>query len=307
VKGVTVGAVVLGLAAAPACRKTSEAPRDRVSAVAAKPAATPNPSIDLSYVCPMDRDIRSNGPGKCPRCGMALVAGIPDQTEYHVDVAVSPRPPRPNEPVHVTFAVTDPWKDRPVDKFTVVHEKLFHAFFISRDLQFFAHDHPVWRDGAFHHDIAFPKPGMYRVLGDFYPEAAAPQLVSETIYVAGEDTAPPPALTRDYSTKDAQNLRVEFSTSPEQPTAGLTTQMRVTLTPGDGLQKYLGAWGHMLAASDDLIDMIHTHPYIADGSPQMQFTLAFPRPRVYRVWIQFQRNGVVNTAHFDVPVGQHQS
>jgi hypothetical protein len=32
------------------------------------------------------------------------------------------------------------------------------------------------------------------------------------------------------------------------------------MTPGDGLEKYLGAWGHMLAASDDLIDMTHTHP-----------------------------------------------
>ena len=68
----------------------------------------------------------------------------------------------------------------------------------------------------------------------------------------------------------------------------------------------MGAWGHMLAVSDDLIDMIHTHPYIADGSPQMQFSLTFPRPRVYRVWVQFQRNGVVNTAHFDVPVLGHQ-
>jgi hypothetical protein len=78
--------------------------------------------------------------------------------------------------------------------------------------------------------------------------------------------------------------------------------MRFGVTPGDGLQKYLGAWGHMLAASDDLIDMIHTHPFIADGRPQMQFSLVFPRPRVYRVWVQFQRNGVVNTAHFDVAV-----
>ena len=254
----------------------------------------------------MDREVRSKDPGKCPRCGMALVAGVPDQTEYHVDVTVTPRPARPNETVHLTFTVFDPWKHRPVDKFNVVHEKLFHTFIVSRDLQFFVHDHPVWRDGAFHYDIAFPRPGMYRVLGDFYPEAAAPQLVAETIFVAG-DEPPPAALTRDYAAKDAANLRVEFSTSPAEPIAGLTTQIRVSLAPGDGLQQYLGAWGHMLTASDDLIDMIHTHPYIADGSPQMQFSLTFPRPRVYRVWVQFQRNGVVNTAHFDVPVGPHQS
>ena len=159
----------------------------------------------------------------------------------------------------------DPWKDHRVEKFSVVHEKLFHAFIVSRDLQFFVHDHPTWENGAFHYDIAFPKPGMYRVLGDFYPEAAAPQLITETIFVAGADTPAAP-LSRDYSTKDAENLKVEFSTSPPEPVAGVTTQMRLSVDPGDGLEKYLGAWGHMLAASDDLIDMIHTHPFIADGS-----------------------------------------
>jgi Heavy metal binding domain len=303
----TLGGLLLALGAAGACTRAAEVPPPAADAATRRTTKTPtpNPSVDLAYVCPMDREIRSSGPGKCLRCGMALVAGVPDQTEYHVDLSVTPRPARPNETVHLTFAVFDPWKDRPVDKFTVVHEKLFHTFIVSRDLQFFVHDHPVWRDGAFHFDIAFPKPGMYRVLGDFYPEAAAPQLVSETVFVAGDE--PPPApLTRDYSAKDAANLKVEFSTSPENPVAGLTTQIRVHLAPGEGLQQYVGAWGHMLAVSDDLIDMIHTHPYIADGSPQMQFSLTFPRPRVYRVWVQFQRNGVVNTAHFDVPVGAHQ-
>ena len=58
----------------------------------------------------------------------------------------------------------------------------------------------------------------------------------------------------------------------------------------------------MLAASDDLIDMMHQHPFIADGGPQVEFRVVFPRPRTYRMWVQFQRNGVVNTVHFDVPV-----
>jgi len=82
----------------------------------------------------------------------------------------------------------------------------------------------------------------------------------------------------------------------------VTAQMRFTLSPGDGLEKYLGAWAHMLVASEDLIDMMHTHPFLADGSPEMQFNLIFPRPGTYRVWAQFQRSGVVNTVHFDVPV-----
>ena len=41
---------------------------------------------------------------------------------------------------------------------------------------------------------------------------------------------------------------------------------------------------------------------LADGSPNIQFNVIFPRAHTYRVWVQFQRLGVVNTAYFDVPV-----
>jgi hypothetical protein len=292
--------VLIMLAAVMACGRADQK-TDPSSTTTQKQAATAPKTADLAYVCPMDRDIRSSAPGKCSRCGMALVAGIPDQTEYHLDLTVTPKPIKPGERVRLTFEVFDPWKDHRVEKFSVVHEKLFHAFIISRDMQFFVHDHPTWENGAFHYDIAFPKPGMYRILGDFYPEGAAPQLITDTLFVSGGDT-PAAQLSRDYSIKDAENLKVELSTNPPDPVAGVFTQMRLSVNPGDGLEKYLGAWGHMLAASDDLIDLTHTHPYIADGSAEMQFSLVFPRPRVYRVWVQFQRHGVVNTAHFDVPV-----
>ena len=54
----------------------------------------------------------------------------------------------------------------------------------------------------------------------------------------------------------------------------------------------------MLAASDDRIDLIHDHPFIADGGRQLQFNIIFPRARTYKIWVQFQRKGVVNTAAF---------
>jgi len=60
----------------------------------------------------------------------------------------------------------------------------------------------------------------------------------------------------------------------------------------------------MLAASSDLVDMIHAHPFLADGGPQIQFNMIFPRAGVYRLWVQFQRKGVVGTAVFTVPVSE---
>jgi len=268
----------------------------------ARSAAVPDPAKDLVYVCPMDPDVRSHNPGVCRRCGMALVAGVPDPVEFHLDVSVSPSSPEPNRPATVQFFVRDPWKDRPVSGFNLVHEKLFHTFVVSQDLQFFEHGHPAFvAEGVFQYPITFPKAGMFRVLGDFYPVGATPQLTTETVFVRGVPPAPV-QLGRDYSPKTGANMQVSLSTIPEQPIAGNRTQMRFTLHPDHGLQKYLGAWGHMLAASDDLIDMMHEHPFIADGGPKVEFELVFPRARTYRVWVQFQKDSVVNTVHFDVPV-----
>lgn len=256
------------------------------------------------YVCPMDPDVRSNQPGVCKRCGMKLVSGIPDPVEYHLDLTTTPRAIQAGSPVRLEFAIHDPYKDRQVTSFQIVHEKLFHMYVVSQDMRFFLHDHPVYQvDGSFYYDIKFPKPGMYRILSDFYPDGATPQLITKTVLVPGPAAAPI-ALSKDYSTKDAENTHVEFWTDPPQPVAGFTTQLHLKIAPAERFEKWLGAWGHMLVASDDLVDMIHTHPFIADGGPEVQFDVTFPRPRGYRVWVQFQRDGVVNTARFDVPVSE---
>jgi len=254
------------------------------------------------YVCPMDPDVRSNGPGTCRRCGMTLLAGIPDPVEFHLDLTTAPSPPQPLRTTTLEFSVHDPWKDRPVHDFVTVHEKLFHAFVVSQDLSYFNHGHPTLQgDGVFTFPVVLPTSGMFRVLGDFYPNGATPQLIAETLVVPGGDVPAPATLSRDYATKSDQNLRVSLTTLPEQAAAGTRTQMTFRIDPVEGFEKYLGAWGHMLAASDDLIDMMHLHPIRADGA-DVRFDVVFPRPHPYRVWVQFQRKGVVNTVHFDVPV-----
>jgi hypothetical protein len=296
------GVVLLCLCAtASADRPAAPEPIPR-EAVEQAPATPPDPSLGVVYVCPMDPDIRAYAAGVCRRCGMKLVAGVPDPAAFHLDVRVVPAAPKPGKPSVLQFLVHDPWKDRPVGTFNVVHERLFHAFVVSEDLQFFAHGHPALiADGVFQYPIVFPGAGMFRVLADFYPQSATPQLTATTVIVPG--TAPDPArVERDYSPKRGANMEVSLATIPEMPVAGNRTQLRVTLDAQSGLQKYLGAWGHLLAVSDDLIDMMHEHPYRAEGGSQIEFALVFPRARPHRIWMQFQRDGVVNTVHFDVPV-----
>ena len=235
---------------------------------------------------------------------MTLVAGVPDPEEFHLDARVFPASPQPLKTTVLQFLVHDPWKDRPVAAYNVLHERLFHAFVVSEDLEFFEHGHPALvADGMFQYPMTFPRPGLFRVLSDFYPVGATPQLTTTTVLVPGGDQKPA-RLVRDYSAKSGENMRVSLMTIPDNPVAGNRTQLRLTLEDGGSIEQYLGAWGHMLVASADLIDMLHEHPYWADGGPQVEFHVVFPRPQTYRVWVQLQRHGVVNTVHFDVPVAK---
>src|SRR5215470_13534037 len=89
------------------------------------------------YVCPMDKDVRSDKPGSCPRCGMKLVLGIPDENEYPLDLKISPRGFKAGQPVDFNLRIADPKTGKTVDHFEIVHDKLFHLFVVSEDLQFF--------------------------------------------------------------------------------------------------------------------------------------------------------------------------
>jgi hypothetical protein len=270
------------------------------------PTAPIAPVAPQDYVCPMDKDVRSDKPGFCPRCGMKLVLGIPDDVEYPMELTVHPAVFRAGEKVRLKFRIVNPRTGKTVDHYEIVHERLFHMFLVSEDLQYFVHDHPVFQpDGTFLYDETFPKPGMYRVAGDFYPTGGTPQLIAKTVIVpGGEVSLASPSLKPELGVSHCANMDVELVTEPPQPIAGMKTLLFFHINPGDGIEKYIGAWGHMLVASDDLIDLIHDHPFIADGGPKMQFNIIFPRSHTYRIWVQFQRKGVVNTASFTVPVSE---
>ena len=202
-----------------------------LGALATAPLAlSQTPDLNGIFICPMDPDVRQHDPGTCPRCGMKLAAGLAEPVEYDLDLTATPRAIQAGKPVDLMFAVHDPWKHRPVTKFQVVHEKLYHMFVVGEDLEFFLHDHPVFSaDGNFHYKgLVLPKPGMYRVLSDFYPDASAPQLIAKTLLVGGTPPAAP-RFESTYTPKQAQNVRIELATDPGQPVAAMNTQLHFKL------------------------------------------------------------------------------
>jgi len=263
----------------------------------------------LDYVCPMDPDVRATIPGSCSRCGMKLMVGIIDPVEYALDLKLQPGAPREDQAVELIFAINEPKTGKQVRDFEIVHERPFHLFVVSEQLDFFLHEHPrLGRDRRFRFRTRFPKAGMYRLLCDFYPKGGTPQLLARTVLVPGKKGTPfplvPPTLNPDLSEKNGLNIAVELLMQPSIPLAGTKTLMFFRIKPADGLEKYLGSWSHLLAFSDDLVDGMHAHPFLAEGGPEVQFNMIFPRARTYRIWAQFQRKGIVNTVVFNVPVSE---
>ncbi|MDQ6706997.1 MAG: hypothetical protein M3Z85_13605, partial [Acidobacteriota bacterium] len=101
---------------------------------------------------------------------MKLEAKIPELVAYPLSLNIEPRQAPAGQPLHLTFRVSDPNSGAAVRDFEIVHERYFHLFTVSSNLEFFAHEHPeLGRDGAFRHVMTLPKPAHYKLLADFYP------------------------------------------------------------------------------------------------------------------------------------------
>ena len=269
--------------------------------VLAKPGATP-----LDYVCPMDPDVRSDKPGRCPRCGMEFKLGIPDERDYRMEVN-APSKLRSVQPAQLEFRFRDGKTGATVRNFEIMHEKLFHLFVISNDLKHFEHVHPASHpDGTFTIEERFPHAGMYRLVADVYPTAGTPQLLSRPVFVPsgpnGAVSLSDTKLSPDEGVRHGENTDVQLLTQGLNPIAGTKTHLSFRFNTAEGMQMYLGAWAHMFIASDDTLDVLHEHPVIGTGGREIQFDIIFPRARTYRVWIQFQRDNVVNTVAVNIPV-----
>ena len=268
--------------------------------------------------------------GRCPRCGMALVRATPyDVRDYGFELTTSPSVVKAGQPSQWRFKVFHPDTHRQVTRFERVHEKEYHLFVISQDMEHFQHIHPEeQRDGTWTIGVTLPKPGYYALLSDFLPAGGSSQLIVRPLVTAGYagdllgDSA---RLAPDVSPiKTVEDITATVSYDPPLFVAGLYGHLIFNLTdsktgqPITDLQTYLGAFGHTLIMSEDMVDYVHTHsldilatndddgvpqfliPPGADlealrGGPQVIFDGLMPKPGRYRAWTQFRRNGRLHT------------
>jgi hypothetical protein len=274
------------------------------------------------YACPMHPDATAAEPGTCPRCGMTLAPMDPfDAREYLVDATTAPRVVRPGESFRLHLTVREPVSRAVVREFATVHDKRFHLFVISQDLEHYAHVHPEQDpDGSWSIEVTLPRAGYYKLYADFLPMGGTPQVVAAPLVTPGfgGDLASSSAVLvpdREF-TKPVGDMRVRLAL-PETPlVAGREERFAFELTdresgtPVSDIEPYLAAWGHTLLISQDTQAVVHAHPVelvpegdpAARGGPVITFKALFPKPGHYRLWTQMKRNGEVVTAMYTVNV-----
>jgi len=251
---------------------------------------------------------------------MALVPGDPfDTREYGIELATTPVAVKAGVPMTMLLTVRHPGTHDLVRDFEVVHEKRYHLFVVSRDMEFFEHIHPEQLpDGRWTVQTTLPRAGDYRILSDFLPTGGSPQFIGrtlETVDFTGDLESQAPRLMPDVDvTKTVGSVTAHLELEPAPLVEGQFAHLAFTLTdatssrPVTDLQPYLGAFGHALILSEDMRDYVHSHPFEdidaskTSGGPTVTFEGYMPKAGRYRAWSQFQRNGEVITIPFTVNV-----
>ena len=275
-------------------------------------------AAQAGFYCPMHPDITAAAEGRCVRCGMALVPGDPlDAREYLVDFSARPQAVRAGQPVTLAFVVRHPDTRDVVRTFATVHDRPFHLFIVSHDLEHYDHVHPEMRaDGAWAIDVTLPAPGYYKLIADFLPLGGTPQILPRLLVTAGAaDLAGSRArLENEAFEKVSGSMKVALSLPPEGLVAGREETLRYHIVdaargvPVSDLEPYLAAFGHTLVLSEDTLEYVHAHPVeqlpenvaLAAGGPDLTFKALLPKPGRYRLWTQLKRGGVVTTVRFTV-------
>ncbi|GIJ75839.1 hypothetical protein SAMN05443287_103536 [Micromonospora phaseoli] len=195
---------------------------------------------------------------------------------------------------------------RTVTRFAVVHDKPMHLIVVRRDLTGYQHLHPTMAaDGTWSVPLTLPQPGVWRAYADFTALADDGRQTATTLGVdlvaPGDYT--PRALPEPATRTTVDGFTVGFQGGP-QPGLTVPVSFRITGPDGTGpvLERYLGAYGHLVALREGDLGYLHVHPEaeLVDGA--IRFWLTTPGPGRYRLYLDFAVAGEVRTAEFTVLV-----
>lgn len=285
-----------------------------------------------AFYCPMKCEKEKNYPTnkvRCPVCGMKLEKvgeggkkGM-EIPEFRLDLNTTPVP-KANQPVALLFSLRNTKDNTPLKELEIVHEKPFHLIMVRQDLSWFSHEHPtITAPGELRLDFQFPTGGNYVLYGDFKPKDKKGEVIPVALRVEGEapkaislvkDKPGQPKKSEDYEVLLNYGAKLKSGEATK-----LVFTVKKKSKPVQDIEAFLGAAGHLVGISQDTTRYIHAHPAGHDPSaghgseheghmglvkygPALEFSSVFPKEGLYKLWVQFQHQGKLQSVPFVVNV-----
>jgi hypothetical protein len=220
-------------------------------------------------------------------------------------------PARSGQPTDLKIVIRRREDKKPVTDFETVHEQKMHFIIVSKDLQFFSHEHPEpGDDGTFRLRFTFPHGGDYCLFADTAPRGAGSQVLMQPFQVAGSPPFAPGVLKPSPAPQDTVGgVKIVMTTDARKLPVGRSMDLAFSLTDEKtgaditDIQPWLGAVAHLILIHEDGATFVHSHPDESNptnGKGAVTFLARFPKSGLYKGWLQFQRGGKVETASFVV-------
>ena len=229
-----------------------------------------------------------------------------------------------SQPALLQFVILDQLRN-PIRYLEHVHERPIHLMIISLDLEEFAHIHPEVNEfGVWEVSHTFSSGGKYQLYADFTSPGARRRVEVFEVTVHGQPrpksrmAVTPPAVKTVSGEPVILEAAGEIRALKE---IELRFQLGDGRSPVTGLQPYLGAWAHAVIASEDLSSFTHAHPFEESGSTikpseahvhnpetlgpapkQIRIPTSFVKGGLYKIWLQIQIAGKVETVPFVINV-----
>jgi hypothetical protein len=232
--------------------------------------------------------------------GSAVGAGQPATTVSAGGYTLSPA----TTTTPFTFRILGP-NQQPVTAFAVTHDKQMHLIVVRHDLTGYQHLHPTKApDGTWSVPLALRQPGIWRAYAEFAPSASAQTPLALAVDLTVPGDYHPAALPAPAHDGTVDGFAVSYEGSPQ---AGATVPVTMRVYSGGAvvtdLQRYLGAYGHLVILRPADLAYLHVHPDDQLLGGAVKFWFAAPSAGRYRAFFEFQRAGSVHTAEFTMQVG----
>lgn len=211
--------------------------------------------------------------------------------------------------ITLSWTIRNQASGKPVDAFEKFNTKFSHLVIVSRDLNFFEHIHPdIIGPGRMSVTTILPQEGQYEMFLQFTPKGQEEATVNQPLQIGNVQTPPAQLIPDTDQAKELDGYTFRLSSLPQKANQVAMVQLSIEKdgNPISGIEPYLGAGGHAVIINQDAGSFLHVHPMSTaiDGfyrSP-LTFHTSVPAPGLYKMWIQTQIQGKVETVDFTFQV-----